>query len=130
MKSPTVRLVLIAAGAVLAVAVLALVFIRPAKPPARPSAAVPKVAATRGEQVFDQWCASCHGRGPGHPGTQSLEVKYGDSMPAALQDRTDLSPEVTTHFVRHGFALMPFYRKTEISDADLKELADYLAKKK
>jgi mono/diheme cytochrome c family protein len=85
----------------------------------------------RGRQVYAKWCAECHGRGPGHPGTQSLEVKYrGQTVPAALEDRTDLAPPVTTNFVRHGFALMPQFRKTEISDAQLRDLAAYLAKGK
>lgn len=84
-----------------------------------------------GAQVYSRWCAPCHARGPGHPGTQSLEVKYrGKNMPAALEDRTDLSPPVTAYFVRNGVALMPQFRKTEISDAELRDLAAYLAAKK
>jgi mono/diheme cytochrome c family protein len=86
--------------------------------------------AARGKQVFDRWCAACHARGPGHPGTQSLQVKYKGERPAALEDRTDLSPTITAFFTRHGVALMPQFRKTEISDAELKELSAYLAKKK
>ncbi len=109
----------IAAGIVLAAAVPFLAFARPARAP----------APSRGALVFEQWCASCHGRGAGHPGTQSLEIKYAGSLPAALEDRTDLSPEVTAFYVRNGFALMPFFRKTEISDADLQALAAYLEKK-
>lgn len=82
----------------------------------------------KGKQVYVYWCAECHDRGPGHPGTQSLEVKYHGSPPAALEDRTDLLPAVTAYFVRNGSALMPPFRKTEISDADLQDLAAYLAK--
>lgn len=85
----------------------------------------------KGKAVFDYWCATCHARGPGNPGTQSLEVKYrGQNVPAALEDRTDLSPPVTALFVRKGVALMPPFRKTEISDAQLRDLAAYLAKGK
>jgi mono/diheme cytochrome c family protein len=85
----------------------------------------------RGKAVFDYWCATCHARGPGNPGTQSLEVKYrGQGIPAALEDRTDLSPPVTALFVRKGVALMPPFRKTEISDAELRDLSAYLAKGK
>lgn len=93
-------------------------------------AAQPKPAGDpeNGRKVYDYWCAACHGRGPGHPGTQSLEVKYRGKLPAALEDRTDLSPEVTVHFVRHGFALMPPFRKTEIGDAELRDLSAYLAR--
>jgi mono/diheme cytochrome c family protein len=91
----------------------------------------PKGDAAKGKAVFTYWCATCHARGPGNPGTQSLEVKYrGQGIPAALEDRTDLSPQVTALFVRKGVALMPPFRKTEISDADLRDLSAYLAKGK
>ena len=83
----------------------------------------------KGREVYAYWCAACHGRGPDHPGTQSLEIKYrGTDVPAALEDRTDLAPAVTAYFVRNGFALMPPFRKTEISDAQLRDLEAYLAR--
>jgi mono/diheme cytochrome c family protein len=81
----------------------------------------------RGRQVYDRWCAACHARDPGHPGTQSLEIKYGGAIPAALEDRSDLTPQITAHFVRNGAGLMPFFRRTEIGDADLRDLSAYLA---
>ena len=85
----------------------------------------------KGRLLYQDWCAGCHDRGAGHPGTQSLEIKYrGTAVPAALEERTDLSPQVTAIFVRRGIALMPPFRKTEISDADLQDLAAYLAKGK
>jgi len=84
----------------------------------------------KGKQVFDRWCTQCHGRGPGHPGTQSLAVRYRGSTPEALEDRTDLPPKVTALYVREGVQLMPFFRKTEISDAELADLSAYLAKGK
>ena len=83
-----------------------------------------------GEKVYVYWCAACHARGPEHPGTQSLEIKYRGKQPAALEDRRDLSPEITRYYVRRGFALMPPFRKTEISDADLRDLSAYLARKR
>ena len=49
-------------------------------------------------------------------------------MPAALEDRTDLTGEVVTLFVRNGVATMPFYRKTEIDDAELAALVAYLVR--
>ena len=88
----------------------------------------PQGDPARGQAVYTRWCTACHGRGPGHPGTQSLQVKYGGKLPPALEDRTDLAPPVTVQFVRHGFALMPPFRKTEISDAELRDLAAYLAR--
>jgi mono/diheme cytochrome c family protein len=83
----------------------------------------------RGQQVFEHWCAPCHAPGPRHPGTQALEVLYKGAKPAALEQRTDLVPELTRSFVRTGVSVMPPFRKTEISDADLAALAAYLAPK-
>jgi mono/diheme cytochrome c family protein len=121
---------LIGVGILAVIGAIAYLLARPSGGIAPRQAVVPDATpGSPGKQVFDRWCAECHGRGPGHPGTQSLEVKYQGKVPGALEDRTDLSPEVTAHFVRNGVALMPFFRKTEISDADLQELADYLEKK-
>ena len=86
-------------------------------------------AGPRGQQVFENWCAPCHAPGPRHPGTQALEVLYKGAKPAALEQRTDLVPELTRSFVRTGVSVMPPFRKTEISDADLAALAAYLAPK-
>ncbi len=44
-----------------------------------------------------------------------------------LEERTDLVPQITKNFVRTGVSVMPFFRKTEISDAELDALAAYLA---
>jgi mono/diheme cytochrome c family protein len=81
----------------------------------------------RGRQVFEYWCAPCHAPGPRHPGTQALEALYKGAKPAALEGRTDLVPSLTETFVRTGVSVMPPFRKTEISDADLAALAAYLA---
>jgi len=80
----------------------------------------------KGQQVFEYWCATCHG--PELPGTVALQTKYKGSKPALLDQRTDLLPPVTKAFVRKGVSIMPFFRKTEISDADLDALAAYLAR--
>jgi (+)-pinoresinol hydroxylase len=81
----------------------------------------------KGGKVFDYWCATCHG--PGNlPGTGALETKYKGAKLALLSERTDLIPAVTKTFVRKGVSIMPFFRKTEISDADLDALAAYIAR--
>ena len=85
--------------------------------------------AARGNDVFQNWCAPCHAPGPRHPGTQALEALYKGAKPAPLEQRTDLVPELTRSFVRTGVSVMPPFRKTEISDADLEALAVYLAPK-
>jgi mono/diheme cytochrome c family protein len=84
----------------------------------------------RGKAVYDAWCGACHDPGPRHPGTQALEALYKGKKPAALEERTDLVPKLTETFVRRGVSVMPPFRKTEISDADLAALAAYLARQR
>jgi mono/diheme cytochrome c family protein len=84
--------------------------------------------AQTGKAVFDKWCAPCHAPGPGHPGTTAIAALYKGSKPAPLEERTDLTPDVVKQFVRKGVSVMPFFRKTEISDTDLDALAAYLAR--
>jgi len=83
----------------------------------------------RGKAVYEYWCAPCHAAGPGHPGTQSLQIKYNGTLPAVLIERTDLTPETIKTFVRQGILMMAPFRKTEITDAELDALAAYLTRK-
>lgn len=87
-------------------------------------------AVQRGHEIFQRWCTPCHGAGPHYPGTDALAAKYKGEKPATLEERTDLTPDLTRQFVRHGASIMPFFRKTEISDADLDALAACLARHK
>lgn len=80
-----------------------------------------------GYDVFQKWCAPCHGRGPDKPGTVALTALYKGTKPGMLEERTDLTPELVRQFVRTGVSVMPFFRKTEVSDSDLDALAVYLA---
>lgn len=82
----------------------------------------------RGEKLYQYWCATCHGRGPGHPGTQALAERYEGAVPDALADRTDLTPEIVAVFVRRGISVMPFFRKTEINDPELADIGAYLSR--
>ncbi len=91
------------------------------------AAGAQEASVERGNEVFQYWCAPCHAPGPRHPGTQALEALYKGAKPAALEQRTDLIPDLTRSFVRAGVSVMPPFRKTEISDADLAALAAYLA---
>jgi len=95
----------------------------------------PAAQAARGKQVYEYNCIACHGSGPGFPpfpelaGTGALRMKYqGTSTPAILTERTDLTPEFVEVFVRNGISVMPFFRKTEINDADLSALGAYLSR--
>jgi mono/diheme cytochrome c family protein len=84
----------------------------------------------RGAAVFNNWCSACHSRGPANaPGTTSLQFKYQGKLPAALEDRKDLTVEQVKFYVRNGIATMPHLRKTEVSDADLDALSAYLTRR-
>ena len=69
----------------------------------------------------------CHG--VGMPGTNALAIVYKDTeIPALLESRSDLTPEMVSVFVRYGKHSMPFFRKTEINDEELKLLIAYLSR--
>jgi mono/diheme cytochrome c family protein len=95
-----------------------------AVPAASPNDPTPAVS---GKAVYEHWCAACHAPGPGHPGTQSLQLKYNGKTPAVLLERTDLTPQVVSVFVRQGILLMAPFRKTEINDGELAALSTYVA---
>ena len=86
-----------------------------------------KSAPASGQAVYEHWCAPCHAPGPGHPGTQSLQLKYGGKVPAVLLERSDLTAQTVAQFVRQGVLLMAPFRKTEITDAQLTALAAYVS---
>ena len=94
-------------------------------------AAAPAFAAdasmSEGKNVYEKWCAPCHAPGPKHPGTQALQALYNGDKPAALIERTDLTPDLIATFVRNGVSIMPPFRKTEIGDADLASLGAFLS---
>lgn len=87
----------------------------------------------RGKTKFQHSCEPCHGRGVGDdgrqmlPGTDALRIKYNGSLPPALEDRRDLTAEVLTTYVRKGSWSMPPFRKTELTDAEIVDVAAYLA---
>jgi (+)-pinoresinol hydroxylase len=82
----------------------------------------------RGAALFQSACAICHGSGIDRPGTSSLEIKYRGRLPALLERRTDLTSERVLYYIRHGVAMMPQFRKTELSDEEAAAIAAYLAR--
>jgi len=80
-----------------------------------------------GERVYQHWCVHCHSAGRGNPGTQSLQVKYKNEIPAVLLERTDMTPEFVAFSVRQGVMSMPPFRKTEVTDQELAALSKWLA---
>lgn len=83
-----------------------------------------------GEQVYNTWCVHCHddNRPWSGGGTQALQVKYQGELPADLRERTDMSAELITAYVRDGLYRMPPFRLTEISEEDMRALAAYLTR--
>jgi mono/diheme cytochrome c family protein len=94
---------------------------------ARPVAAQTS-PSERGKQVYDKWCTPCHGAGEGKPGTISAAAVYKGSKPAVLSERTDLTAAGIKTAVRSGVYIMPRFRKTEVSDAELDSIIAYLTR--
>ena len=95
-----------------------------------PSPVITKPGQPRGYVQFQMSCAVCHGSGPGKPGSRSLAAKYKGTVPALLEERSDLQATYIKQVVRQGLYVMPFFRKTELSDADLDAIAAYLTRKR
>ena len=81
-------------------------------------------AEPSGQSVYEKWCLPCHRAG--QVGAVQLQQRYKGVVPAVLTERTDLQPALISVLVRRGGQVMPIFRKTEISDADLEALATYL----
>jgi len=77
-----------------------------------------------GQQVYEHYCADCHARGPGHPGTMRLALRLDNGV---LRTRKDLAPEYVKWVVRNGYQMMPPFRPTEIDDEQLDALSAYVA---
>lgn len=111
-----------------------------AAPVVSQAAAAPVGSPDNGKLVYEKWCLPCHGSRvntgfPGttdalYPGAAALAVKYKGTQPPLLTDRTNLTPELVKTVVRNGISAMPRSRKTEISDAELNDIAAYLTQKK
>lgn len=91
-----------------------------------PSVGTRVVAPITGRDLYAYHCAECHGEGPGHPGTSALQLKYEGDPPALLTRRKDLDVDAIRLFVRSGVNAMPYFRKTEISDAEVDRIAAYI----
>jgi len=97
-----------------------------------------QTAVQRGDAKFQHSCAPCHGAGVGDdgramlPGTDALRIKYRDAkppVPAVLEQRTDLTAPAIKAFVRNGSFAMPPFRPTELTDAEIVDIAAYIAAK-
>ena len=90
----------------------------------------PVVMATElitGEKVYQQWCIHCHGEDNSGPGTLRLTWDKGKEK-SLLTERDDLESEYIRVVVRRGLDEMPSFRITEISEAELNALEDFLGR--
>lgn len=93
----------------------------PPMPP--PLTMVQRPDATGGEAQFVQHCGACHGA----MGMGTGLLARRSEVPV-LDERTDLTRDYVTTAVRSGIGNMPAIARGEVSDAQLAEIAEYLAK--
>ncbi len=87
--------------------------------------AAPRPAAATqldGKSLFHEKCAMCHG--PGGMGTALLARRV---QPAELEKRGDLKADYVFQYARRGLGNMPYITPGEVSDAQLRAIAAYLA---
>lgn len=90
-----------------------------------PSAPQAEAGLSAGAEVYRKWCSDCHSA-PTGPGSMALQRKYQGALPAILEQRSGMNREYVALVVRRGISFMPSFRKTEISDAELALMAEYL----
>lgn len=78
-----------------------------------------------GEKLYLAKCAMCHG--PNGMGTGLLARRADEPL---LEKRTDLTADFVVQAARMGIGNMPAIPRGEVSDADMTQIADYLAKAK
>ena len=94
-------------------------------------AATPAAAQTltdsqaKGKALFDGTCVHCHG--PQGHATGLLRRRLGEKD-ALLTERTNLLGPYIRIAVRRGVMSMPTYRRSELSDAELAAITDYLTR--
>jgi cytochrome c5 len=94
------------------------------KPSSDSDARTGAAAKSGGEALFERSCAMCHreiGMGTG------LLARRADV--AKLEDRDDLTAGFVTQAARIGIGNMPAITRGEVSDEELKKIADYLIRK-
>jgi mono/diheme cytochrome c family protein len=79
-----------------------------------------------GKEVFYRHCVHCHGAGDDMTGTRQLARTRGEDK-ALLTERDDLPAEYIRMIVRQGLKAMPAFVPSDLTDAQLQALAEYLA---
>jgi mono/diheme cytochrome c family protein len=87
---------------------------------------VPVLADDGGREVFDRLCSHCHAPGVEHPATRQLAVTRGEDK-AVLAERRDLAAEYIRYVVRNGLKSMPGFYPSDLTEAQLESLVEYLS---
>lgn len=116
---------LIATGAAGALFAQAAIPPTPTRP--NPQATMVPPGSSDGKALFHEKCAMCHG--PGGMGTGLLARRMDPNI-AELEKRDDLTPDFVTQAARMGIGNMPAITRAEVSDAQMRAIAAYLAKGK
>ena len=113
MKKLAIAALLLAGGAAIA----------QGPPPApRPTTLASRPDATGGEALYVEHCISCHG--PNGMGTGLLARRV---QPPLLEARDNLPAAYVLVAARQGIGNMPAIPRGEVSDDELKAIAEYLA---
>ena len=82
-------------------------------------------AQADGAKTFENWCEICHAQSHNMPGTAHIEELFGESR-KDLRNSPFVNAATVRQIVRNGRGMMPPFRRTEISNAALDELIEYL----
>ena len=93
-----------------------------APPAPKPITLAARPNATGGEALYVEHCLSCHG--PNGMGTGLLGRRM---QPALLEQRDNLAAAYVIMAARRGIGNMPAIPRGEVSDEELRQIADYLA---
>jgi len=88
----------------------------------KPTTEIDRPNATGGEKLYVEHCAMCHG--PNGMGTGLLGRRV---QPALLEQRSGLAAQYVIMAARRGIGNMPAIPRGEVGDAELQQIADYLA---
>ena len=111
------RFVLVAASVVAAGTAIA-----QAPPAPKPTTLASRPGVTGGEALYIEHCIHCHG--PNGMGTGLLARRI---QPPLLEEREDLPAQYVIVAARQGIGNMPAIPRGEVSDDELRQIADYLA---
>jgi mono/diheme cytochrome c family protein len=84
-------------------------------------------AELTGQEVFERHCVHCHGRSDEAPGTRQLARTRGEAL-ALLAERGDLPAAYIEVIVRNGLRAMPAFVPSDLTDAQLRALTDFLTR--